>query len=72
MKSFVVIRCYTNDTEKLAFFSDSQIEAPTPDWTPITARLGSALLILGGRKKQPFIVLDLQSGKFTLIEQGGG
>ncbi|XP_066956728.1 echinoderm microtubule-associated protein-like 6 isoform X2 [Macrobrachium rosenbergii] len=70
LDSSVIIRCYTTDTEKLTFFSDSKIAVPTQDWTPITAQLGSTMIILGGRKQQPFIILDLKSGKFTLIEQG--
>ncbi|XP_042878001.1 echinoderm microtubule-associated protein-like 5 [Penaeus japonicus] len=70
LDSVVVVRCYTTDTPKLTFFSDSLIEAPTEDWTPTSARLGAEMLIIGARMKQPFIVLDLKSGKFTTIEYG--
>ncbi|ROT74041.1 putative echinoderm microtubule-associated protein-like 5 isoform X2 [Penaeus vannamei] len=70
LESAVVVRCYTTDTPKLTFFSDSLIEAPSEDWIPTSARLGAEILILGARMKQPFIVLDLKSGKFTTIEYG--
>nr|XP_053632744.1 echinoderm microtubule-associated protein-like 5 [Cherax quadricarinatus] len=68
LDSVIVVRCYTTDSDELRFFSDSHITAPTGNWTPISARLGAALLVLGSRKNHPFIILDLKSGKFTLIE----
>lgn len=68
--SLIVVRCYTTDKDELNFFSDSHIAAPTEDWIPISARLGGTRLILGARKNQPFIVLNLQSGRFTMIEHG--
>ncbi|XP_069172867.1 echinoderm microtubule-associated protein-like 5 isoform X2 [Procambarus clarkii] len=68
LESVIVVRCYTTDENELRFFSDSQITAPEDNWTPITARLGTTLLVLGSRRNHPFIILDLKSGKFTMIE----
>ncbi|XP_042240211.1 echinoderm microtubule-associated protein-like 6 isoform X2 [Homarus americanus] len=68
--SIIVVRCYTTDDDELHFFSDSKIATPEENWIPVSARLGGAMLILGARRNQPLIILDLKSGKFTLIDQG--
>ncbi|KAK3878967.1 hypothetical protein Pcinc_016411 [Petrolisthes cinctipes] len=66
----ILVRCYITEDEKQDFLSDSRIAAPSQDWTPLTARLGGSMLILGARRNQPFIALNLTTGKFTLIEHG--
>ncbi|XP_076048204.1 uncharacterized protein LOC143029444 [Oratosquilla oratoria] len=66
--NLVIARCYAPREGKIAFKSDASVAAPSSDWVPTSLSLGSTKLVIGARRQQPFLLIDIKSGRINVID----
>ena len=62
-----MVHSYSTEDNTLKFYSEVKTKAPSKDWIPTSMKLGKSKVIIGSKKSQPFILLNLVTGKFETI-----